>query len=593
VLAPDDRSVLLDLLRPPPDSVLEVAVATTFTLGLDAALVAPLAFASFDAAGPGDPIAALEAIRSVAGRLTVFCQAGEMRVPSAASDLFGFLGSVVYEVHRPRAGALFHPKLWLLGFAADGVQSTRLLVPTRNLTSEASWDAVLRLDGTVDGVPKSSNRPLVDLVRWCTGHTTIPLDSTRQAGIDSLLEAVRRTRWELPEGVGEVIFHALGLGGRTRPDFSGRRQLVISPFVNADGLRIVAPTPNAIVVARAEQLGMLPVELVKKLDCRCITSVGGDEDDADHAGGESTPSLLGDLHAKIVVTERDRQAHLFVGSANATGAAFGGNVEILVELVGGTAALGINAVLGDLAKVLEPCLIEGGRVPTEADELQRVLDDLLRDAAVAQLELRAVADNDDGFRIEVTSGAPLLPAGHVGRGSVELLTRRGYAIEVPTGERMTGEFAGVPLADVTPFVVLRVQLCGVAQQVEGAAVIRARLLCDPPGRLDAVIARLVDSPAKFLRFLFLLLGLANGGVPPWFQPSADGSGLDHGSRLIELGVFEAVMRALVAHPASLDALGRLVERLRATDAGRSTLPDGFEELWASVTEARLPAGARS
>ena len=104
VLAPDDRAVLLDLLRPPPDMRLDVAIATTFTLDLEAALVAPLAFAAFDAAGPGDPIAALEAIRSVAGRLTVFCQAGETRVPQAASDLFAFLEPVVHEVRRPRAG---------------------------------------------------------------------------------------------------------------------------------------------------------------------------------------------------------------------------------------------------------------------------------------------------------------------------------------------------------------------------------------------------------------------------------------------------------------------------------------------------------
>ena len=38
MLAPDDRSVLLDLLRPPPGSSLDVAVATTFTLDLEAAL---------------------------------------------------------------------------------------------------------------------------------------------------------------------------------------------------------------------------------------------------------------------------------------------------------------------------------------------------------------------------------------------------------------------------------------------------------------------------------------------------------------------------------------------------------------------------
>jgi hypothetical protein len=510
VLAPDDRSVLLELLRPPPASVLEVAVATTFTLELDAALVAPLAFASFDSAGPGDPIAAQEAIRSVASRLTVFCQAGEMRVPSTASDLFGFLEPVVHEVRRPRAGALFHPKLWLLRYAgADGVL-IRLLVPTRNLTNDASWDAVLRLDGTPDGGPLASNRPLVNLVRWCTEHTILKIDADRRAGIDSLLETVRRTRWELPEGVHDVTFHTLGLTRRPRrPDFSGRRHLVISPFVNANGLAVVAPSTDVVVIARPQQLDLLPTEVVRGMDCRWITSTGGEED-------PGAPSL-GDIHAKIVITERARQAHVFLGSANATEAAYGGNVEILVELAGSQASLGINSVLGDLAKVLEPCQVAGGREPSDADELRRALDDLLRDAAVADLELHVGEEDDRGFPVELTSRQPLLPAGYVGRATVELLSRPGRAMEVPAGQTVAGIFGPMPLADVTPFLVLRVDLQGPTEQVEGATVIRALLLGDPAGRLDAVIARQVDTPAKFLRFLFLLLGFGSGGVPLWFQ----------------------------------------------------------------------------
>src|SRR5439155_2696306 len=114
------------------------------------------------------------------------------------------------------------------------------------------------------------------------------------------------------------------------------------------------------------------------------------------------------------------------------------------------------------------------------------------------------------------------------RATVELLSRRGYALEVPAGAALNGAFTGVPLADITPFVVLHVELQGATQRVEGATVIRAALVDDPPGRLDALIARQVDSPAKFLRFLFLLLGLASGGVPPWFQQAIAGesSGLD-------------------------------------------------------------------
>ena len=42
---PDSRVVLMDQLRPPAGYQLEAAVATTFTLHLATALVAPLAFA--------------------------------------------------------------------------------------------------------------------------------------------------------------------------------------------------------------------------------------------------------------------------------------------------------------------------------------------------------------------------------------------------------------------------------------------------------------------------------------------------------------------------------------------------------------------
>ena len=584
MLAPDDRSVLLDLLRPPPETVLDVGVATTFTLDLDAALVAPLAFAAFDSAGPGDPIAALEAVRSVSDRLTIFCQAGEMRVPAAASDLFGFLEQAVHEVRRPRAGALFHPKMWLLRFLGEGEEHVRLVVPTRNLTNDVSWDAVLRLDGAPEGGPLASNRPLVDLVRWCLDHSTQPVTDDRQSRIKAMLESVRRTRWEFPAGVNDVVFHALGVAGRARPDFSGRRHLVISPFVNEEGLDVVAPSDDVVVIARPDQLDLLSASLLTELDARWITSVGGDDD--------QTSSSLGDLHAKVVITERARRAHLFVGSANATGAAFGGNIEILVELAGGRSALGIDATLADLAKVLEPCNVAGGKELTEMDELRKDLDDLLRDAATGSLELRPTPDDGHTYTVDAASETQLLPSEHAGRATLELLSRRGYALEVPLGVPLKDAFSSVPLADITPFVVLHVELHGPTQSVQGASVIRANLIGDPPGRLDALIARQVDSPAKFLRFLFLLLGLANGTVPPWFHQTAGDAANqgDHLHSLIELGVFEALTRALVLNPGALDDLGGLVERLRSTEAGRANLPEGFDELWAAIADARRLVG---
>ncbi len=52
------------------------------------------------------------------------------------------------------------------------------------------------------------------------------------------------------------------------------------------------------------------------------------------------------------------------------------------------------------------------------------------------------------------------------------------------------------------------------------------------------------------------------------------------------GVLELVLRALSDKPSALADLDRLVQRLRSTDEGQRVLPEGFEDLWAVVRQAR-------
>ena len=82
MLAPDDRALLLDGLRPPPGFRLERAVGTTFTLDLETALTIPLAFAGYALTSTPDPIAIMEALRSSADPLFSAIDADD---PSATS----------------------------------------------------------------------------------------------------------------------------------------------------------------------------------------------------------------------------------------------------------------------------------------------------------------------------------------------------------------------------------------------------------------------------------------------------------------------------------------------------------------------------
>ena len=125
MLGTRERTLLLESLRPPPGHRLRRAVGTSFTLDLMALLTAPLAFTFFDAHDDNgdpvaDPVALLEALRRHAENITLFCQAGAIGVPKPQQRLMAYLEGSVFEVQAQREGGVFHPKVWVLNFEANG-----------------------------------------------------------------------------------------------------------------------------------------------------------------------------------------------------------------------------------------------------------------------------------------------------------------------------------------------------------------------------------------------------------------------------------------------------------------------------------------
>src|SRR4051812_21507209 len=118
MLEPNGRKLLRDALRPPAGYTVDRVITTTFSLDLMALLAIPVSFSFFqlkDQEGPPqiDPLALLEALRRYAGRITVFCQAGQIHVPKHVQLLLGYLEDSVHEVQSPQSqrGGVFHPKL--------------------------------------------------------------------------------------------------------------------------------------------------------------------------------------------------------------------------------------------------------------------------------------------------------------------------------------------------------------------------------------------------------------------------------------------------------------------------------------------------
>lgn len=585
MLAPDSRAVLLEQLAPPPGQRFGGAVATTFTLDLTATLIPALAFSSYSLGdGEPDPVALLESIRASGELVDVFCQGGCIVVPHQAPDLLAFLEPMVHEVERP-AGGLFHPKTWFVKYLDDeGHSSYRLLVLTRNLTHDNSWDIAVRLDAQTHATqPLPENAPLGDFLTSLADRSIRPLSQQRSQRIMHLAQEARRAVWEHPETVEEISFHFLDGARGDRPDLSGRRHLVVSPFVNDAGLGLLDGRDEVTVLSRPQELERLSPTTLAGIDTYVLDTMAG-VDDSEGAG------LLGQLHAKMYIIEADGQVRprLLIGSANATDAAFQSNVEFLVEFAGPRKHLGIDAFIGQdapFATLLEKYEAVGGAVADPSEEEQWALENCLRTIAEIPHSLQVVASDDEvKHALHLTSmHGYRLPEGWVASG--ELLTGPGRRQRVSeAGARVDVTFSKVATADITRFVVIRVRT---HSGMEAGTVLVADLTGEPHDRLDRILARQIDTPEKFLRFLYLLLSLGDPYLLALLERTSDdwNSGFD-GPLGDGPGVLELTLRALAERPAALEDLDRLVRRLQATDEGRDVLPEGFDRLWSAVSEAR-------
>lgn len=611
MLEPDRRQILLEDLQPPPGHTLDAAVATTFTLSLDAALIPALAFSSMRLnEETRDPVVLLESIKRISDRVDVFCQAGHVSIPKRRNDLYAFLEPMLHQV-APPAGGLFHPKLWFLRFVdADGERRHRLLVLSRNLTSDATWDVVVRLDSQAfSSVPIPGNRPLAELIRGLSATAIPPLSSERATRVASLGDDAERIEWELPSGTDSLEFHTTF----SRELWTSPRVLAVSPFVDEAGLSLVRGNRETYLVSRPQQLDSLPVGARRGLHTFVINPAAGDrphsvdeaaENISSDAETSETPlepsGLTADLHAKFYVVEPQRanwtNCLVLFGSANATYNGLHRNVELLVGFHGHKKRVGVDAMLGALTggkdgaleKFLDP--YSPGDPPDEDpdEETLRALENWLRSVAAAAHQVKVHPDGAGLHRLELGSEHSYShkPAWEV---SVGLLTLPGkeQTLRSPGGLSVT--FDGVGTPDISPYVTVRVSD---PSGVSASTVLIAELVGDPADRFDQVLARQINTQEKFLRLLHLLLGLIDITTFVDAELTAPGSQWGDVTAQNAGGELELILNALAHAPESLAPIDDLVRRLASTDLGKAVLPEGFESLWHEVRQVLPKDGFR-
>ena len=331
--------------------------------------------------------------------------------------LYGLLEPMIEQVEAPRGG-VFHPKIWVLRFIQpelDEPPLIRLLVLSRNITYDRSWDISLQLDGRPGRRFVAANRRLGEFLRSLPSIATQKISESAKSRAEKLAEEVRKTVWELPGEFEEVFFYIIGTSRRQWVPPRSKRMAVISPFVTDDALLWLSKQTEDLVaiISRPEEFNRLAPDTLKLSGKRFTLDEAAETEDGEELDNRDTVAL----HAKAYVVEKGFRTRLYIGSANATAAALlkRSNTEILVELVGRKSRVGnIETLLGEdgLGPVLSD-YVPQQEPPTPGDEEARARKALeeARDLLVAA-ELKVVCEADtDAWRLTLVSSKQIVLSG--------------------------------------------------------------------------------------------------------------------------------------------------------------------------------------
>jgi hypothetical protein len=586
-------------LRAPPGYALHSAIATTFSLDLETLAAASLALTldqTLEEEEEGElsaeRVALLESIDQLQKRLMVFYQRGNIKMPGKFNRLFTLLEPLLVPVvaleGADGAFASFHPKVWLLRFSAldeDGADRWRLLVLSRNLTFDRSWDLAVSIDGETTRKGNGDPRLLAFL-------RSLAQDPHLIAEIEVWCDTLGHVAWTAPDQFDPAFEVLPGFHGDEKtasvpldlPDKLGDL-LVVSPFLDADEQSMLAELASRTrdnarrtLISRGDTLDKVGRNVLDSWDCLSLSErvVDGEE------RHENRAPMQQNIHAKLVVAKYGTQAIWHVGSANMTNAAFGKpgklasprNRELMLRLTGKNGKIGPNALL-EAWKTSNAFhkheFREAGPASPEEDSAMRRAVHALSSAAWL---LHVKEDQSEPGRFDLRldmqpeSAAVRLPTDY--EATVRLLCR-----DDPRTLGASMAWTGVSLTDISAFLPVEIVS---PKGVRKRFVVQAALSVDLLERRKGALFRdIVGDGRKLLRYLELILHL-DPSRTDWSRADGKGQGADVFGLDGKGALYEQLLRAASRAPRRMSRAIDIYQRIRAEV---ETLPEGLDALFDS------------
>ncbi len=358
-----DRTDYGNILMPPKGYKLESAVGTTYSLDLEALTSVAVCLGlseEVDSRLMQNPICMLNALQKVSDRLILFCEAGQIKVPSKPTALSVLLEKIVVEVALPKDKGMgrypsFHPKTWMLSYInSEGDRKYRFVVMSRNLTFDRSWDISFVMDSSKKVRQKRKSTPICNFLEYLALNVNKQcIDYLKKRNlIRKMMKEIKDISFSLdskvfgenfeilPLGIGEKAYKIendkLFCTQKGDADSTFNELVIMSPFLSGSVIadfniadRALSECSRTLITRRSE-LGKL-----RECDVNNFTIYTlKDEiiDGEDEISDESSDKRKQDIHAKIYLRRKYADVDLYLGSMNASYSAINKNVEMMVKL---------------------------------------------------------------------------------------------------------------------------------------------------------------------------------------------------------------------------------------------------------------------
>lgn len=581
----------------------DFAIGTTYSINPQALLIIPMSLGLLSSnreSSVQSPICLLEGIRRSTDNFVLFCNKGGMHIPLNSQPYLSLMDNCIYEVQNPQKSQFlsnFHPKVWIIketNREEKNDQQIKVIVMSRNLTLDNNLDMVVNLTGKIgkQNVNNEKHQPLIDFLsslislmgRGTANNKDIVRDQKKK--IKTVIEAIRRVEhFEVDTDLFEkdgyefipMLFgQNLNKNIRYPEAWQGTEQMTISPFIDLKTLQELDKNikNRHILVTTSGYVSKDIYNLFDKESHKIYVMKDG------MTHNDIMPT---DLHAKTYLVCNPKGEYgnfLFIGSANATPAAFHANSEFVIRL---QYKYGKHLVFDTFRKEFlqmdskdeESKIFETVNFLPESEETHETseLKKFVRNYITGDFTAQCQAKSDGKYDILIKA------CHHNDKYQIQIAPLQAAGYKVKLGNEAT--LSNLTLAQLSDFYIISIEDAD-GEKME--KVIKIPTEGIPYEERDiAIYKSIVDSKEKFLRYLsFMLTDDIDEYLFDAEQSmkliSQNGNGTE--ATPISFNIYEQLLKAASSNPKKFKEIEDVIKKI-----GKEEYTKEFLEVFSTFKEA--------